>query len=243
MDKIECNCIGMLKGKYENMHDINRRIWDTEAISPTLTAICGGNQEVKIIEDFYRAREPRVYEEVAPSLRAEREGLNVVEPNRFYLQAFETLNYNECKKGDTIDAYNQSTNKSGVSPTATTRPEGFKTAILVVDEQNQTISDNGVVGCQTTDGSSPKHNNRVAYNYRIRKLTERECFRLMGVKDEDYNKIKPNQSKSSLYHLAGDSIVTTCLMAIFGALVDVDYRSKITELETALNNAQTANDK
>lgn len=115
--------------------------------------------------------------------------------------------------------------------------------VYTIDEQNQTVSDNGVVGCLTTDGSSPKHNNRVAYNYRIRKLTERECFRLMGVKDEDYNKIKPNQSKSSLYHLAGDSIVTTCLMAIFGALVEVDYQSKITELETALNNAQTANNK
>lgn len=42
---------------------------------------------------------------------------------------------------------------------------------------------------------------------RIRKLTPRECFRLMGVKDEDYEKIAKNQSDSSLYHLAGDSIV------------------------------------
>ena len=42
---------------------------------------------------------------------------------------------------------------------------------------------------------------------KIRKLTPRECFRLMGVKDEDYEKIAKNQSDSSLYHLAGDSIV------------------------------------
>lgn len=44
-------------------------------------------------------------------------------------------------------------------------------------------------------------------NLRIRKLTPKECFRLMGVKDEDYEKIAKNQSDSSLYHLAGDSIV------------------------------------
>ena len=53
----------------------------------------------------------------------------------------------------------------------------------------------------------------VLTNYRIRKLTPKECFRLMGVKDEDYEKL--NQSDSSLYHLAGDSIVVNVLMAIF----------------------------
>lgn len=50
---------------------------------------------------------------------------------------------------------------------------------------------------------------------RIRKLTPRECFRLMGVKDEDFNRVAKNQSDSSLYHLAGDSIVVDVLMAIF----------------------------
>ena len=52
-------------------------------------------------------------------------------------------------------------------------------------------------------------------NLRIRKLTPKECFRLMGVKDEDYYKAAKNQSDSSLYHLAGDSIVVNVLMAIF----------------------------
>lgn len=50
---------------------------------------------------------------------------------------------------------------------------------------------------------------------RIRKLTPRECFRLMGVKDEDFERVAKNQSDSSLYHLAGDSIVVNVLMAIF----------------------------
>lgn len=51
--------------------------------------------------------------------------------------------------------------------------------------------------------------------YRIRKLTPKEAFRLMGVKDEDFERVVRNQSNSSLYHLAGDSIITNCLMAIF----------------------------
>lgn len=54
---------------------------------------------------------------------------------------------------------------------------------------------------------------------RIRKLTPLECFRLMGVKDEDYYKVAKNQSNSSLYHLAGDSIVVNVLMAIFKELI------------------------
>ena len=55
----------------------------------------------------------------------------------------------------------------------------------------------------------------VNSDLRIRKLTPKECFRLMGVKDEDFEKVKKNQSDSSLYHLAGDSIVVNVLMAIF----------------------------
>lgn len=49
----------------------------------------------------------------------------------------------------------------------------------------------------------------------VRKFTPKECFRLMGVKDEDYANVSKNQSNSSLYHLAGDSIVVDVLMAIF----------------------------
>lgn len=54
---------------------------------------------------------------------------------------------------------------------------------------------------------------------RIRKLTPKECFRLMGVKDEDYEKCAKNQSDASLYHLAGDSIVTNCLQAIYKKMI------------------------
>lgn len=64
----------------------------------------------------------------------------------------------------------------------------------------------------------------VKQNLRIRKLTPKECFRLQGVKDEDFEKIAKNQSNSSLYHLAGDSICTTCLMAIFGSLLGIEWQ-------------------
>ena len=66
----------------------------------------------------------------------------------------------------------------------------------------------------------------AANQLRIRKLTPRECFRLMGLKDKDIDLIMENQTNSSAYHLAGDSIVTTCLMAIFGELLGIDWKEQ-----------------
>lgn len=51
-------------------------------------------------------------------------------------------------------------------------------------------------------------------NLRIRKLTPKECGRLMGVKDEDIDKLK-DLSDMVQYHLYGDSIIVDVLMAIF----------------------------
>lgn len=67
-------------------------------------------------------------------------------------------------------------------------------------------------------------------NLKIRKLTPRECGRLMNVKNEDIDKILSNQSDSSAYHLFGDSICTNVLMAIFGELLDIDWKTKLEEM-------------
>lgn len=73
---------------------------------------------------------------------------------------------------------------------------------------------------QTLTTSGGNDRGVVENNLRIRKLTPKECFRLMGVKDENFEKCAKNQSDSSLYHLAGDSIVVNVLMAIFKELLE-----------------------
>lgn len=86
-----------------------------------------------------------------------------------------------------------------------------KGKILDMDLYNRTVNEN--ISQTLTD---PTHNKQRLFDgLRIRKLTPKECFRLMGVKDEDFEKIAQNQSNASLYHLAGDSIVVDVLMAIF----------------------------
>jgi len=53
---------------------------------------------------------------------------------RFFRQCYETLYdfSSEVNNGDTLSGYNHNICQNGFSPTLTTRPEGFKTAIVVV---------------------------------------------------------------------------------------------------------------
>lgn len=64
--------------------------------------------------------------------------------------------------------------------------------------------------------------------FRIRKLTPKECFRLMGVEDADIEKMqKSGLSNSAQYKLAGNSIVVDVLYHIFRKVLietDVDMR-------------------
>lgn len=56
--------------------------------------------------------------------------------------------------------------------------------------------------------------------YRIRKLTPKECWRLMGFTDEDYQKASQVSSESQLYKQAGNSIVVNVLEAIFKQMIN-----------------------
>ena len=67
---------------------------------------------------------------------------------------------------------------------------------------------------------------------RFRYLTERECWRLMGFDDEDFEAaLKEHPSKEgclngTLYHQAGNSIVVQVLEAIFELLLSDDYATE-----------------
>ena len=60
---------------------------------------------------------------------------------------------------------------------------------------------------------------RESENVRIRKLTPKECFRLMNFDDEDFEKASKVNSDSQLYKQAGNSIVVAVLEAIFNEML------------------------
>lgn len=56
--------------------------------------------------------------------------------------------------------------------------------------------------------------------YRIRKLTPKECWRLMDFDDEDFDKAEEVNSNTQLYKQAGNSIVVNVLVAILGQMFE-----------------------
>ena len=68
-------------------------------------------------------------------------------------------------------------------------------------------------------GTDSHQNNIVAHNYRIRKLTPKECWRLMGFDDKDFEKAEKVNSSTQLYKQAGNSIVVNVLEGILRNLL------------------------
>lgn len=85
-------------------------------------------------------------------------------------------------------------------------------------QQDYVQGTNGVsrAVCAGSHASTPHLLKTQLPNYRIRKLTPRECFRLMGVSEENINTIQAaGISNSQQYKLAGNSIVVDVLYYIF----------------------------
>lgn len=78
--------------------------------------------------------------------------------------------------------------------------------------------------CPTLLGSTgvciveKEERDNIARRYRIRRLTPRECGRLMDVSDADIDRMSAVHSKTQLYKEFGNSIVVNVLVALFGQL-------------------------
>lgn len=88
-------------------------------------------------------------------------------------------------------------------------------------ERGHVYDDKGISPCLSTmqgGGLEPK----ILKGYRIRKLTPKECWRLMDFTDEEFEAAQnAGGSKTQLYKQAGNSIVVAVLAAIFKNLFQV----------------------
>lgn len=87
------------------------------------------------------------------------------------------------------------------------------------DQMNRVYSDNGLsptITTKTGGGREVKILNDLSS--RIRKLTPKEYYRLMGFSDKDFEKAKAVNSNSQLYKQAGNSIVVNVLEEIYKCL-------------------------
>lgn len=127
------------------MHDCIRRVYDTDALSPTITSGGGGHHEVKIA-------------------------------------VWDGFNQRIRKEQDTVGTITQNVGAD-------------------LKRNGQGIIEQGS-------------------NVRIRKLTPKECWRLMGFTDEQFDRAKEaGTSDTQLYKQAGNSIVVDVLYHIFKELL------------------------
>lgn len=104
---------------------------------------------------------------------------------------------------------------TGISPTITTKSGGgLEPKILMRGRGFNKGGEADIPG--TITGSAWEQNNLLYYDDCIRRLTPRECLRLMDVSDSDINKIQAaGISDTQQYKLAGNSIVKAPMMGIF----------------------------
>lgn len=109
----------------------------------------------------------------------------------------------------------------GISPTICAG-EGIKTQTKIIQRPRGFNKGNVFSECPTITKNQWQENNMLIDGLRIRKFTPRECFRLMGVRDEDIDKIQAaGISRTQQCHLAGNSIVVNCIAAVLKNLIEL----------------------
>lgn len=175
-------------------HDQIKRVYDTGGVSPTLSTMGGGNREPKIIEPFVVASRGRGENNVQ-QLEPRKDGLtntltSVQKDNYVAIKTANTKGYDRATDGDGIDlGYPDSRTRRG--------RVGHGVAKTLPTSDSQGVMD----------------------GFRIRKLTERECYRLMGFDDASFDRASKVISRTQLYKTAGNSIVVPVLEAILEELL------------------------
>lgn len=167
------------------------RIYSTDGCSPTLNTCGGGSHEPKIVQlgnvnPSGKGMNGNVFDEngLVPTLTT-----NKGEGNKIAIRQATKKGYIECELGGVADlSYPESKTRRGR-----------------VQENGQiyptiTATETGVC--------------RIESPIRIRKLTPKECFRLMGFSDENFEAAEKMVSNSQLYKQAGNSIVVDVLYYI-----------------------------
>lgn len=208
--------IGKMDHTIDHTFESANRVYGTEGISPTIPTCAGGNIQPKIIECVaMRGRNPENPSDRRPGIELEqrlevREDncvgtiTTVQKDNMVLIRQATKEGTIPCEVGGVCDlTYPTSQTRRGrvqgggqICPTLTT-----ESIPSVLEEWTWEI-----------DGE--------IYLIRIRKLTPRECWRLMGFTDEDFDRAQEVNSNTQLYKQAGNSIVVPVLEGIFRQLIE-----------------------
>lgn len=196
--------IGQMDNTIDHTFESANRVYDVSGVAPAMNTCGGGGLQPKILESkivAMRGRNPdnpsdrtvgiQTEQRLEPNAQGMCNSLTTVQKDNMVLIKQATKNGSiECEVGGCFDAsYPESQTRRGrVQDNGNTCP--------TLTAQNQDIV-------------------RIDTNYHIRKLTPRECGRLMGVFDEDISKMELVNSNTQLYKQFGNSIVVDVMCEMF----------------------------
>lgn len=180
-------------------HGMNGTVYDADGVSPTLTTNKGEGVKIRI-KSPASLHQTIIYDDYNRRIKSDQTCIGTVMPN------FKN------------DAPGNGTKLIEVSPA----PED-KITMLGGLQKHQTPRADGICPCVNSAAGMGGGQTPIAMRpgFRVRKLTPKECWRLMGFTDEQFDKAKAaGLSDTQLYKQAGNSIVVGVLEQIMGNLYD-----------------------
>lgn len=192
------------------------RVYDKDYISPSLNCMSGGNREPFIVE------EPAV---INPLKGMTKNGWH-----------FEQQVYN--KKG--ITRALKAGGGSGNIPKVIEHSMTNERAVDIMRNEQLRQEDNVFLEAyEEVIEPLERYKNRNK-ELEIRKLTPKECFRLMDFDDDDFEKAQEVNSNTQLYKQAGNSIVVSVVYYIFKSLIEANIliEKENKKMELKVNEVQ-----
>lgn len=224
---------GVMSLSYPESKTRRGRVVDDGETSPTLDTGCEVGV-VEIVDDTYANRDPRFYDETAPTLRSGRDGLKVMQVGQIYGTEREPNPqagriYSEEGISPTLDSCGGG-NRMPKIVRACLTPEREKKR-----QQGRRFKEDGEEAFTVT--AQDKHGVLLddGTQVRIRKLTPKECFRLQGFPDEYFERAAEVNSDSQLYKQAGNSVTVNVVYEIakrLKAIEEKEGRENMAELIT-----------
>lgn len=240
-DRQEVKIIGRMDNSIDHTFESTNRVYDKNGIFPTLSTCQGGDRQPKIIEEAKIKKVGQISTDksqcgtvvsetgLSPTLSAGTHGY--ANAHIYVHMVGRNPDNPKSRKSGLPTEQMIEPNAEGLCGTLTTVQKDnmvLEKKNIIYDDYNSNIpEDQECIGTITTTCGSPTMRNGkkiieesqgVETQYRIRKLTPRECWRLMGYTDTDFDRAAKVNSNTQLYKQAGNAIVKQVLMAIFRSM-------------------------
>lgn len=176
-------------------------VWDKECLSPTLDTMQGGWRQPCIIDDNDIKLEGAYGRNFGSKGKLQDKD-----------SVCDTLLSAMGSCGGNVPIVKEQENTAQIIREEPLEREGWHR------NAKEVLNTNGICRTLSTQSNNLATKIKEQKSLRVRKLTPRECFRLMGFDDSDFDKVEGNLSNTQLYKQAGNSIVVNVLEEIYKEL-------------------------